>query len=203
MMTWVVVPVKPLDQGKSRLRALFSDHEALQFNASLFQNTFLKLRDISLIDQIVVVSQDQRVLGWTMANGGIALAESKHDLNSALGQGLELVQKQGEHPVLILPTDLPLMSVEDLHRVFLSFPSHPGMLIIPDRRKIGTNALFLTKPDLINPVFGQNSFQKHCAMAESKHYQLVVYLDQHIQHDIDTPDDLRLIQGQVLVNQNY
>ncbi|MFZ3070768.1 MAG: 2-phospho-L-lactate guanylyltransferase [Anaerolineaceae bacterium] len=201
MTTWVIVPVKPLDQGKSRLRALFSADELLQFNISLFQSTYFKLKDSPEIDRILVVSRDQQVLEWVTSWGGVSLPEKgPAGLNAAIAQGFAFILAEEPGPVLILPTDLPLMMAEDLRLIFSFAPQDPGALIVPDHRQAGTNALCLSRPDLLPPSFGLNSFHAHCALAEAMHLSLVVYLNRHIQHDIDTPEDLEAIRENDLVN---
>jgi len=71
-------------------------------------------------------------------------------------------------------------------------------LIVPDHMQLGTNALLLTRPNLLKPQFGANSFQAHCQQAEHLHLHQTIYLNKHIQQDIDTPDDLALIQQSYL-----
>jgi len=45
MIKWALIPVKRFEAGKSRLRSIFSQHELTLLNLTLFQSTFLKLKD--------------------------------------------------------------------------------------------------------------------------------------------------------------
>lgn len=191
MITWAILPVKPFDKGKSRLRAIFSADDLLNFNKFLFQETFIKLSMCSFIDKIMVVSRDHEALDWTTANSGIALLENESvNMNEGIQSGLDWIKNHNTGKVLVLPVDLPLMTNTDLVKLFSYIPADQGSLIVPDRKYIGTNALFLSKPDLSEPAFGEDSFQKHCDAIAERGLRLVIYHNQNIQHDIDTPEDL-------------
>ena len=201
MIDWALIPVKRFDAGKSRLRKVFSSQVLIQLNLSLFQSTFLKVKDSGQFAHILVVSRDEDASEWTDANGGASLREvGEETLNSALTQGLKWISAHGAGSVLILPTDLPLLTIADLYALCAYQPAKPGMLIVPDQVQRGTNALLLTQPDLLEPQFGTNSFQAHCRQAEQLHLHQIVYLNQHIQQDIDMPEDLAHIQISFLLN---
>jgi 2-phospho-L-lactate guanylyltransferase len=195
MINWALIPVKSFDVGKSRLRKIFSLQELTLLNISLFQSTFLKVKDSGQFAHILVISRDVDALEWTKANHGEALCEEGDEtLNSALAQGLGWIALHGAGSVLILPVDIPLLTVDDFYALHTYQPKDPGMLIVPDHTQLGTNALLLTRPDLLKPQFGPNSFQLHCAQAEQAHVHQTIYLNKRMQQDIDTPDDLALIQ---------
>jgi len=199
MAYWALIPVKRFDAGKSRLRSVFTRHELFLLNLSLFQSTFLKIKECGQFEQILVVSRDEEALEWTQTHGGESLLEEgEESLNSAVRQGLTWVGLHHSGPVLILPTDLPLCIEEDLGLLCKYLPEHPGVLIVPDAVQLGTNALFLTRSNVLVPQFGLHSFQAHCRQAEQLHLHQTIYLNRHIQQDIDTPEDLTLIQQSLL-----
>ena len=68
MIDWALIPVKSFDVGKSRLRKVFSLQELILLNISLFQSTFLKVKDSGQFDHVLVVSRDKNALAWTEAN---------------------------------------------------------------------------------------------------------------------------------------
>ena len=200
MIKWALIPVKRFEAGKSRLREVFTMHELVLLNLSLFQNVFYRLKDSQQCERILVVSRESAALEWVKANGGEALLEDgEESLNAALRQGLAWIAAQDPGSVLILPTDLPLLTENDVVMLCAHLPKDPGMLIVPDRTQTGTNTLFLTEPNLLSPQFGPGSFQAHCLQAEQLHLHQTVYLNPHIQQDIDTPEDLALIQEKFLL----
>ncbi|HOF28500.1 MAG TPA: hypothetical protein PLY06_03990, partial [Anaerolineaceae bacterium] len=55
----------------------------------------------------------------------------------------------------------------------------------------------MSDPELIKPCFGTDSFRKHTRQALAKNAELVVYLNQNIQWDLDTSLELnRIINNQ-------
>ena len=75
--------------------------------------------------------------------------------------------------MLVIPGDLPhlrLSSIREL--VCLAVPC--GVVIAPDRRELGTNALLVTPPDVIPFCFGPDSFRQHLAAAEAAGVTLIV-----------------------------
>ena len=67
------------------------------------------------------------------------------------------------------------------------------MTIVPDRHGRGTNALLLAPPDAIDPCFGGDSRAAHVAAARAAGARLVE-LGGPLTLDIDTPDDLLLVE---------
>ena len=69
--------------------------------------------------------------------------------------------------VLVVPADLPLLSVDDVTTLLRRAVDPPVVVIAPDRHHRGTNALLLSPADLIQYDFGGNSFHRHCEQARN------------------------------------
>lgn len=191
MTLWAVLPVKPLAKGKSRLHGCLSEQEVCELNRCLFEDTFRKLKSCIHIGQVLVVSQDPSVLVFTRRMGGVALEENqKSSLNEAVSQALAYILENDPGMVLIVPADLPLMEAEDLAGLIELRQEGEFMIIVPDHCQKGTNAIFLSQPDLLTPQFGRHSFQKHTQQAANRSVALTVWLNKNIQRDLDTPQDL-------------
>ena len=191
MTTWAVLPVKPLPVGKSRLHACLSPREVYRLNRELLKTTFWRLKNCALIDKILVISRDDEVMALTKEWGGIALAEaSPSSLNLAVNQAFGYIQKQGSGSVLVIPADLPQMGSNDLEEVIRLGSDQNFLVIVPDLHQSGTNALFMSQPGLIKPMFGRRSYQKHIKQALVNSIDLTVWLNKKIQSDLDTPQDL-------------
>lgn len=187
MITWAVLPVKKYSIGKSRLRGLFSEAELADLNRQLFESTFTKLQDVPAIDKILVVSREEHALAWCETHGGLALPEEEPStLNSAITQAQETIQRNGSGRLMILPSDLPLMTSKDLSKLICLAEGERKLAIVPDHYQTGTNALVMSEPQLIEPRFGSGSYRKHTRQALDKNAQLVVYLNENIQWDLDT-----------------
>ena len=191
MILWAILPVKPLAKGKSRLHACLKTDEICLLNRCLFEETYQKLQACYEIDRILVVSQDEEVLQYTRQSGGVALVENQQSsLNAAVSQALDFIVENDPGKVLIVPTDLPWMTVEDLAGLIGKREVGKFMVIVPDQRQWGTNAIFISHPGLLTPRFGRRSFQKHVKQAASRSAALTVWLNKNIQRDLDNPQDL-------------
>ena len=198
MITWAILPVKKYHVGKSRLRHLFSDAELAELNRELFESTFTKLQETAEIDRILMVSREDHALNWCETHGGVALMEDEHSsLNLAISKAQAHACQAGVERIMVLPSDLPLMTSKDLNSLICLAEGTRKLVIVPDHYQSGTNALVMSDPDLIQPRFGSGSFRKHTRQAIDKNAELVVYLNDNIQWDLDTSLELsRIINTQ-------
>lgn len=198
MTIWAILPVKRYSVGKSRLSHLFSEAELAELNRELFESTFTKLQETSRIDKILVVSREEHALQWSRNHGGIALLEDDPStLNLAISQAQKYVCDAGGGRVMVLPSDLPLMTPKDLNKLISLADGDRELVVVPDHYQSGTNALLMSDPNLIKPGFGSGSFRKHTRQALEKDAELVVYLNENIQWDLDTSMELyRIINTQ-------
>ncbi len=198
MITWAIIPVKRYLVGKSRLRQLFSENEIAELNRQLFESTFTKIQEAPGIDKILVVSREASALDWCQIHGGIALLEEEPStLNAAISKAQKVVCEAGGGRTMVLPSDLPLMTLKDLSKLIRLADGERKLVIVPDHYQSGTNALIMSDPDLIRPRFGSGSFRKHTRQAMEKNAELVVYLNENIQWDLDTSLELyRIINTQ-------
>jgi 2-phospho-L-lactate guanylyltransferase len=202
MITWAILPVKRYSVGKSRLRHLFSDTGLAELNQQLFESTFTKLQELPGIDRILVVSREEHALEWCNSNGGVALLEDDpSSLNLAISKAQKYVGDAGGGRLMVLPSDLPLMTSKDLNELIRLADGELKLVIVPDHYQSGTNALIMSESDLISPSFGSGSFRKHTRQAMEKNAELVVYLNKNIQWDLDTSLELyRIINIQSELN---
>jgi len=68
------------------------------------------------------------------------------------------------------------------------------VVIVPDRRRSGTNALLCTPPTIIPPCFGADSFQQHLAAARSLGVHVRIAESDALALDIDELEDLDELQ---------
>lgn len=190
MTLWAILPVKALEKGKSRLRPRLGAEELISLNWTQYLSTFIKLVNCSEIDKVLVVSRDEKVLNHVRENGQIALQENEESsLNLAVSQALRYISETESGKVLILPADLPWMTGKDLSDLIHLQVKGNFIAVVPDQSQTGTNAILISKSDLMKPQFGQNSFQKHTKQAQSIGTKLIVWLNKNIQRDLDTPQD--------------
>lgn len=197
MKLWAIVPIKSIKQGKSRLSNTFSDSERIELNYGLVRKTLETLNEVSQIERILVVSKDCDVLSLVDKYGAMTVWEKgkEPNLNHALQQATSFAASYGAQAVLILPTDLPLISSAEIRKLITHTGCPPEMIIAPDRKNEGTNALILNPHGTIKYEFGPNSFYSHLSQAQRKGVRISIYTSPAFQLDLDLPEDLTLLQS--------
>jgi len=192
---WAIVPVKPLRRGKSRLATAIDANERLQLNRVLLQRTIRTLIEIDEIEQVLVVSRDSAALAIARDLGARTVQEDgAPSLNTALKRATAVAKAYASRGVLIVPADLPLLSPVAVRGLVVRAANPPLVVIAPDRRHRGTNALLLSPADVIEPDFGRNSFARHCERARGAGARLEIVDLPGLGLDLDLPEDLELIQ---------
>lgn len=199
MSVLAIVPVKPFSEGKSRLRDSYSLEDLYCINRNGLIRTLKTLKKCSQVEKLLVVCRDEVVLRLANEIGAEGLLEeAPYSLNSGLSQALTQVKNSKTGRVLIIPTDLPLLQVEDLETLFEGQRSEPGITLVPDHYQTGTNAVLLDGITGFQPQFGRHSFQKHTRQAFTLAACVEIKLIKNIQHDLDTSKDLNMLDDCLL-----
>jgi len=187
---WAVVPIKALDQAKSRLAPVMGPADRRALVLEMLRHTLSVLRSSDGLRGIVVIGPDPEVGEVALAYGVEFLPESGGGgLNGALVQAAASLPARQAQGMLVIPGDLPHLrhsSIRELVR--LALPR--GVVIAPDRRELGTNALLVTPPGLIPFCFGPDSFRQHLAAAENVGVTPIVVRSPDLAMDVDVPEDL-------------
>jgi 2-phospho-L-lactate guanylyltransferase len=188
MTRWLLAPVKPFAEAKSRLASVLTPAERALLMHSLLVRTLALTQESSLFDSLLVISRDPRV--WEVAHkaGAYVLPEQGEDLNSALAQGRNFAAVAGVEQLLILPADLPWLSAADLRAVCALGEQRDGIVLGPAQDG-GTNMLHLRLPSDLPFCFGENSFACHMEAARAAGLEPFVYVSPTLQFDLDTPAD--------------
>jgi 2-phospho-L-lactate guanylyltransferase len=195
MSLWAIVPVKPLRRGKSRLSSVLSEDERTFLNFTLLGKTLRTLTSVKEIDQTLVISRDPAALTLAREFGARTLQEdSTSELNLALQRATVVASMYAAQSVLIFPADLPLISPEAVQALIQRADKPPMIVIAPDRRMEGTNALLINPVGLINYRFGPNSFERHIEQARKYNVRIEVFEDISLGLDLDVPEDLDLLR---------
>lgn len=198
MTFWAIVPVKPLGRGKSRLAGVLTQEERLDLNSQLLIHTVDILRDIPEIEHVLVVSRDQSALSLARAHGARTVQENgAPELNIALTRATMVAKSYATRGILIIPSDLPMITKEDVYAMFDRVQDPPVVIVAPDRRKEGTNALLVCPVGLIEYDYGPNSFERHCQNALQAGARLEICELPSLALDMDLPEDLELVSDEL------
>ncbi len=194
MSVWAVVPVKPLGQGKSRLRDVLTSSERRDMGREMMLRTLVVLASTPGIARTLVVSQDAEVLALAEREGAQAVPEGRVlHLNRALKRATRVATQSGASAVLVLPADLPLLEREQVERLLVLAGDRPVVVIAPDRKRQGTNALLCSPPGLIEYAFGRDSYAHHQARVRRAGARLEICVLPELELDLDSPEDLELL----------
>ncbi len=194
MTFWAIVPVKPLQRGKSRLAEVLTQEERLDLNRRLLAHTMDTLTAIPDIEHVLVISRDQAALALAREYGARTVQEhGAPQLNIALTRATIVARTYATRGVLILPADLPLITPEDIQTLLARAVDPPVVVIAPDRRRQGTNALLVCPAGVIEYAFGPGSFQRHCARTRQAGAHLEICELPSLALDMDLPEDLELV----------
>jgi 2-phospho-L-lactate guanylyltransferase len=194
MTLWAIVPVKPLRQGKSRLAEVLTQDERTDLNRRLLAHTLDTLTAIPEIEHVLVVSRDQAALALAREYGARTVQENgSPQLNVALARATIVAKNYATRGVLIVPADLPLITPEDVHAMLELAKDPPVVVVAPDHRRQGTNALLVCPAGLIEYEYGPGSFERHCERAQEAGARLEVCELPSLALDMDLPEDLELV----------
>jgi 2-phospho-L-lactate/phosphoenolpyruvate guanylyltransferase len=191
MTLWAIVPVKPLRRGKSRLAEVLTQDERKDLNRNLLAHTINTLAAIPEIEHVLVISRDPEALALAREHGARTVLENgAPGLNVALAKATIVARNYITQGVLIVPADLPLLTVEDVRAMLERAKQPPVVVVAPDRRRQGTNALLVCPVGLIGYDFGPDSFQRHCERARQAGARLEICELPSLALDVDLPEDL-------------
>jgi 2-phospho-L-lactate guanylyltransferase len=185
--TWAVLPVKPFDEAKSRLDSVLSAPERHDLARGLLLHVLETLQGCEAVDHALVVSSDPLALRLAGEHGAMTLQETRAGLNQALVQARRHAMEQGAQSLLVLASDLPLVEASDLDAIFAA--GDAAVVLAPDRRRLGTNALLLRPPDVIAFAFGEGSFERHVDLALAAGHVAIEVALPGLAFDVDLSED--------------
>ncbi|MFZ2487416.1 MAG: 2-phospho-L-lactate guanylyltransferase [Anaerolineae bacterium] len=207
MTLYILVPVKQLAEAKSRLAAVLPESERQTVTLRMLHSVLQVVQTAQQrIDAVgMVVSPDPIILNLAASYGLTPLADAPLSagmteaaspdalLNAALEQATAYAQSLGASAVLILPADLPLLTLADVTRLWRTSQqlySARAMVIAPDNHEQGTNALLVRPPGVLRYEFGPGSLARHCRQARDLGMAWHVDRSPRLGLDVDLPADL-------------
>lgn len=190
MKTWVVVLIKDFDSAKQRLRPALGSKSRRSLAR---QNARLAVRAAAAGDHLLVVAGSDEVAEMAAAWGADVLLEPREEgQNAAAERGLKRAMEGGAGAVLVLSSDLPLVTADAVREVLDSVARlrPPVVVAVPAIGRGGTNALYVRPPDSIGLHFGEDSLAKFRDDADARGVQFVIHHSDAIALDLDEPSDL-------------
>jgi 2-phospho-L-lactate guanylyltransferase len=184
----ILIPCKPLGEGKSRLAQLLSARQRYDLCASLLDRTLSVAKCLTQSDRIFLVTADAEAAAQACHHGVAVIIDNAHTLNGALTQGRDQLLRAGADDcqgLLILPTDLPFAD----EAAILKVVSASDITLACDHDRSGTNLLLLKRGAARSFTFsfGASSFARHCEIARRAGYSVTAVADSALAFDIDEP----------------
>jgi 2-phospho-L-lactate guanylyltransferase len=150
------------------------------------------------LEHVLVVSRDPKALSIAREHGARTVQEdgSPH-LNVALTRATAVAMTYAAQRVLVLPADLPQLTVKDVQEMVALGQQGPVVVIAPDYHGRGTNGLLLNPTGLIKYQFGPYSYDRHMMDAQRKGLKVETFNCDSLAHDVDLPEDLTYLNGQL------
>jgi len=191
---WAVVVARAGDGAKSRLAAQVSFEQRQKLVLAMLADV-IEVCARAAPEGVLAVVDTAAARSVVERGGAIALDDpGEGDMNSAVRLGIQAACARGARTVIVLPADLPLISVTDLNALAAAATARRAVIIGASHDGQGTNALLLRPPDVIAPTFGPPSLDRHIQAGLSAGALTVVRADLGLSFDIDTPADLAALR---------
>jgi 2-phospho-L-lactate guanylyltransferase len=199
MKVFAIVPVKDLEVTKSRLSPFLTPKEREMLTLKMLDHVLATLGEVDVVEQIGVVSPSPRALFVAEEAKATALLQESRGLNNALEEGRNWAISEGASSLLVLPADLPYLSVFDVRMLTTISRDERVAVISPDEADEGTNALLMRPADAMPFAFGTGSYETHQRTARERGLEVGIYKHASVSHDVDTLEDLQaLIDSRLL-----
>jgi 2-phospho-L-lactate guanylyltransferase len=195
--TWVIVLIKDFNSAKQRLQPAL-DPKARRALAR--RNSQLAVRAAGAGDHVLVVAGSEEVAALARGWGADVLAEVRQEgQNVAAARGIAKAVEGGADAVLLLSSDLPLVTIDAVREVLESAAQMkaPVAVAVPAVGRGGTNALYLRPPHAIPLHFGSESLAKFRQEAQSNGVEFAVHHSDAMALDLDEPGDLARLRRAV------
>jgi 2-phospho-L-lactate/phosphoenolpyruvate guanylyltransferase len=192
---WVVVLVKGFDSAKQRLSPVL-DPQARRSLA--VENAERALRAARAGDHVLAVCGSPEVAELAASLGAeVLLEERPAGQNPAARRGLEHAEAGGAAAVVLLSSDLPLVS-DGVVAEMISAGRRmgtPAVLAAAATGRGGTNALYLTPPGAVGLHFGDASLEKFAEDAAGRSVRFALFESSGLALDLDEPSDLEALRA--------
>ena len=177
--TAVIVPIRSFTGALSRLAGILGGprcRDLMRLMAS---------RVVAAADglPVHVATDDADVAAWAAGLGAAVVPAGRPGLNAAVSAAVDHLATNGIERAVVAHADLPLARS-------LRPAVGPGLTIVPDRRRDGSNVVCVPTGAGFRFSYGPNSFSRHLAEAHRLELAVTVVEDASLAADLDHPEDL-------------
>lgn len=187
---WAVVPLKSPERAKMRLAGMLNPAQRRQLLFLLAERVIRALQATRDVDGVAVVTASSEVAAFAARLGArVIMQPIETGTAAAFAAAMDTLRPQQLQRLLMIAGDLPLVTTAALDRLIAAGVSEPGVIVVPDRHLVGTNALLCSPPQSLAPCFGTDSFRRHLSAARAAGLQAQVLNIETLSLDLDYPED--------------
>ncbi|HIO61715.1 MAG TPA: 2-phospho-L-lactate guanylyltransferase [Deltaproteobacteria bacterium] len=196
---WGIIPIKSLNQAKHRLKHVLYPDERQEFFKAMFEDVLSTMMSVPDFEQVAVATVCPAACIIAKKYGAIVLSTSQDEgQTAAVERSAKILDARGITSMLVIPGDVPLVTVEEIKIVLDLHEKAPSMTIVPAQDELGSNCIALS-PTIAAPLrFGPNSYFPHLETARKLGLSLQSPKLTGLGLDIDTPEDLLVLSRQTV-----
>ena len=177
--TAVVVPIRSFDGALSRLAGVLGRSGCRDLMRQMARRVVEAAEGLP----VHVATDDAEVADWARSLGAAVEPVGRPGLSVAVSVVTDRLAAAGVERVVVAHADLALARS-------LRPAVGPGVVIVPDRRRDGSNVLCVPTAAGFRFLYGPGSFDRHVAEAVRVGLDVTVVDDEALATDIDHPEDL-------------
>jgi 2-phospho-L-lactate/phosphoenolpyruvate guanylyltransferase len=187
--TYAVIPVKAFALAKRRLAPILDGFERTQLARLMLEDVIDAVRAAQSVSGFCIVTAHQDAARLAEQAGGAVVWEAaEFGFAHAVATAQRKLASHGGG-MIVIPSDIPHLPSATIDAVNAATPER-GIAILPATSDGGTNLLAIRPCDLIPPLFGPRSFDRHRARAMRAGLVVAICTCPLAGHDLDRPDDL-------------
>lgn len=191
MKTACLIPVKDLSTSMSRLGDILNQEEKIGLSLAMLEDVIGVVRGVKGIEPLVIVTRDVRAAAIAEKYEIEVIREPAETRGEgpAVDYGAGILEGRGIDRLLVLPSDMPEVTAEDIEGIVAIEPGERSVVMAPAHDG-GTNGMLRRPPTVIPSRFGPDSLSLHLREAEARGAATRIVEMASFRVDVDTPEDL-------------
>jgi 2-phospho-L-lactate guanylyltransferase len=180
-----IIAVNARASCKTRLADVLDAGERRRLAREMLARVLEAVRGTRSVSRVIVVSPERDDLPADVP----LVVDPGTGLNDALDVARRHALDEGARHLLVLPGDLPQLTAADLEGL-VAAGRRAGVAIATDHSGVGTNGLYLSRPQGFRFRFGPASRDRHASEAALQGFVAAVVRTPGLLADLDTPADV-------------
>ena len=170
---------------------LLSSDERRTLAGEMLADILSALMHAPCLAGVIVVTGERKAAAMAHAAGAVVMSDDADTgMNAAVAKGARRLAEMRRSGMLVVPADVPLITVADVEAIVLAHRAAPSVTLVPAGEDGGTNALACSPPLAVACRFGDDSLRAHQEAARAAGIAAGLVRLTRVGLDIDRPDDL-------------